>query len=166
MSDITLVGPVNLRSRRPAGERERAWLPAAGDWVRLLRLLFPAALSIVPALGAQEPARPPAADTAARPGMGVRLRFPNDSLVLERPAALGPFGRLAPARDSGATIADREAASIVRMTEVARAARWAGAWVALSAAPAGGGGPRRPLGRGGGCPVRRLGGAAAARASR
>ena len=135
-----LVGHVNLRSRRPAGERERAWIPAAGDRVRLLRLLFPAALSIVPALGAQEPAQPPAADTAARPGIGVRLRFPNDSLVLQRPAALGPFGRLAPARDSGATIADREAASIVRMTEVARAARWGEAVVALFADSAG----RRP----------------------
>src|SRR5687767_4861156 len=133
MSDITLVGPVNLRSRPPAGERERAWIPAGGDRVRLLRLLFPAALSIVPALGAQQPAQPPAADTAARPGIGVRLRFPNDSLVLERPAALGPFGRLAPERDSGATIADRQAAALVQMTEVARAARWGEAVVALFA---------------------------------
>src|SRR5687767_12787919 len=133
MSDITLVGPVNLRSRPPAGERERAWIPAGGDRVRLLRLLFPAALSIVPALGAQQPAQPPAADTAVRPGLGVRLRFPNDSLVLERPAALGPFGRLASSRDSGVTIADREAAAIVRMTEVARAARWGEAIVAMFA---------------------------------
>jgi hypothetical protein len=131
--DIIVVGHVNLRSRRPAGERERAWLPAAGDRVRLFSLLFPAALSIVPALGAQQPAQPPAADTAARPGIGVRLRFPNDSLVFERPAALGPFGRLASSRDSGATIADREAAAIVRMTEVARAARWGEAIVALFA---------------------------------
>src|SRR5687768_15225865 len=65
--------------------------------------------------------------------MGVRLRFPNDSLVLERPAALGPFGRLASSRDSGVTIADREAAAIVRMTEVARAARWGEAVVAMFA---------------------------------
>src|SRR5688500_9438348 len=131
MPDITLVGPVNLRSWRPAGERERAWLPAAGNRVRLLlRLLFPAALSIVPALGAQQPAQPAAADTAARPGIGVRLRFPNDTLVLERPAALGPFGRLALARDSGATIADRQASALVQMTEVARAARWGEAIVA------------------------------------
>jgi hypothetical protein len=107
--------------------------PAAGDRVRLFRLLFPAALSIVPALGAQQPAQPPAADTGARPGIGVRLRFPNDSLVLERPAALGPFGRLAPSRDSGATIADRQAAALVQMTEVARAARWGEAIVALFA---------------------------------
>jgi hypothetical protein len=94
--------------------------------VRLFRLLFPAALSIVPALGAQQPP----ADSAARPGV-VRLRFPNDSLVLERPAALGPFGRLAGVRDSGATIADRETAALVRMTEVTRAARWGEAIVAL-----------------------------------
>ncbi|HZO18118.1 MAG TPA: cell surface protein SprA [Gemmatimonadaceae bacterium] len=124
---------VNLRSRRPAGERERAWLPAAGNRVRLFRLLFPAALSIVPALGAQQPAQPPAADTAARPGIGVRLRFPNDSLVLERPAALGPFGRLAPSRDSGATLADRQVAGLLQMTEVARAARWGEAVVAVFA---------------------------------
>src|SRR5688572_17662993 len=145
MPDITLVGPVNLRSRRPAGERERAWLPAAGDRVRLLfRLLFPAALSIVPALGAQEPVPPPAADTAARPGIGVRLRFPNDTLVLERPAALGPFGRLVSARDSGATIADRQAAALVQMTEVARAARWGEAVVALFADSARGVPPELP----------------------
>ncbi|HET6701316.1 MAG TPA: hypothetical protein VFH14_05915, partial [Gemmatimonadaceae bacterium] len=105
--------------------------------MRLLRFLFPAALSIVPALGAQQPAQPPAADTAARPGIGVRLRFPNDSLVLPRPAALGPFGRLAPARDSGATIADRQAAALVQMTEVSRAARWGEAVVALFADSAG-----------------------------
>ncbi|MDQ4079206.1 MAG: hypothetical protein M3125_00465, partial [Gemmatimonadota bacterium] len=98
--------------------------------MRLVRLLFPAALSIVPVLGAQEPAQPPAADSTARPGPGIRLRFPNDSLVLERPAALGPFGRLAE-RDSGATIADRQAAALVRMTQVARAARWGEAIVAM-----------------------------------